>query len=72
MTDIITHTPTITRRIRFPHLRFPNLGIGAAMETLVLALGDAYGSVYAAPFHGHRHRTPVLADEDLEGRDPSW
>ena len=72
MTDIITTAPITTRRISMPHLRIPNLGFAAAMETLFAGLSDAYSSLYAAPFSGHRLRPPVVSHEDLEGRDPSW
>jgi hypothetical protein len=72
MTDIITTAPITTRRITIPHLRIPNLGFAAALETLCAGLADAYSSVYAAPFNGQRRLPPVVSDEDRQGRDPSW
>ncbi len=71
MSQIIA-TPIVIPSVRILRLRWPNLGFTAAMENLILVLGDTYSSVYV-PFYNQCRQTPVLNDERLEdGRDPSW
>ena len=72
MAHITTTAPTTIRRFSLPRLRLPKFGIAAALQPLFQLIGDAYSSVYAAPFTCHRPTKTAVADDDLEGRDPSW
>lgn len=72
MTDMIT-THTITLHQSSPvRLQFPNFGIGQACESLCLAIMDAFAMVYVTPFNAMRRQPPIVVEEDLGGRDPSW
>ena len=72
MTNITTTPPLSVRRIGIRHLRLPHIGIAASLSEFLMFLGDAYSSVYAAPFSCLRRSPQVFVDDDLDGRDPSW
>lgn len=72
MTDIITtHSIAIHEPSRV-RLQFPNFGIGQSCEALCHAIMDAFAMAYVTPFNAMRRQPPIVVEEDLGGRDPSW
>lgn len=70
MADVSTTAPI--RRLKLPRLSFPRLAIGATLNAIFSVMGDAFKMAYLAPYAGLRRQPPIVPDEDLEGRDPSW
>ena len=72
MTDISTIVPTALRRFDLRRPNIPTLGIGASLAAIPRLLGDAFKMAYVDPYTSHGRRPQVVADDDFEGRDPSW
>ena len=72
MADISTTAPTTVRRLKLPRLGFPRLAIGASLNAISGLIGDAFSMAYVAPYTSLRSQPPIVQDDDLEGRDPSW
>lgn len=71
MTDI-SRTAS-TRRLRsLPRLRIPRLAISASLAGISRLIGNAFAMAYVDPYTNHGRRRQVVADDDLEGRDPDW
>jgi len=70
MADISTAAPI--RRLKLPRLSFPRLAIGTTLSAIFGVMGDAFKMAYLAPYTGPRRQPPIVPDDDLEGRDPSW
>ncbi|MFI0845958.1 hypothetical protein [Mesorhizobium sp. IMUNJ 23232] len=71
MTDMSTTTPTTIRRLTLPRPSFPWLAIGATLAAICGVMGNAFKMAYVDPYASHG-RQPVVPDDDLEGRDPTW
>jgi hypothetical protein len=70
--DILGIAPVVVRRSRAQLRRFPRLKVGASLAALFGLVGDAFKMAYVDPYIGHGRRPPVVPDDDLEGRDPTW
>ena len=70
MTHIALTLPANHRRIQFPALTVPRLGLGGA----VVKLGRAYGETLSVACFvpGRPDSLETLPDPELEGRDPRW
>ena len=72
MTDMSTTTPTTIRRLNLPRPGFPRPGIGATLAAICDVMSDALKLAYVAPYTNLRRQPRIVADDDLEGRDPDW
>jgi len=72
MTDIFTAAPITIRRLKLPRLGFPRFEIGASLAAICGLTGDAFKMAYLPPYAGLRRQPPMVPDDDLEGRDPTW
>ena len=72
MTDISTTAPITIRRLVLARLSFPRLEIGASLAVMSGLMGDALNMAYVAPYTSLRRQPQVVADDDLESRDPTW
>jgi hypothetical protein len=72
MTDISTTAAITVRRLNRLRPSFPSLAIGASLNAISGLIGDAFKLAYVTPYTGLRRQPPIVPDDDLEGRDPSW
>ena len=72
MTDIATAAPIKVRRFCLPRLGFPRPGIGAALTGMSGLINDAFRMAYVDSCTSLHRRPQIVADDDLEGRDPTW
>lgn len=72
MTDISTIAPIAARRFAWPLPRMSRLGVGRSLAGISRLLGDAFQMAYVAPYSSHHRPRQVVAEDDLEGRDPAW
>jgi ABC-type antimicrobial peptide transport system permease subunit len=72
MTDMSTKAPITIRRLSLPRLGFRRLGIGASLASICGVMSDALKLAYVAPYTSLRRQPPIVPDEDLGGRDPTW
>lgn len=70
MTDIIPTAPISIRRSSLPRLSLPKIDMGASLYAIARLWSYALDLAYVAPYS--RRRPPVIPDNDIEGRDPSW
>lgn len=72
MTDISTAAPIKVRRFSLPRLGFPRPGIGAALTGMFGLINGALRMAYVDPYTSLHRQPRMVADDDLEGRDPTW
>ena len=72
MTDITNNAPITIRHLSLPRLKFPKLGIAAAITAFSASIFGAYSMAYVTPFDALRGQSSIPDDVDLEGRDPNW
>jgi hypothetical protein len=72
MADISSPAPTTIRRLKLPRLRLPKLAIGASLAAISGLVGDAFKLACVDPYAKIYRQPPIVPDEDLGGRDPSW
>lgn len=72
MTDISTAAPIKIRRFSPPRLGFPRPGIGASLTGMFGLISDALRMSYVDPYTSLHRQPQIVADDDLEGRDPAW
>jgi hypothetical protein len=53
-------------------VRFPRLGIRAALAALTSGYGRAVEMAYVDPYRTSTRQQAAAPEADLEGRDPSW
>jgi hypothetical protein len=71
MTDITITAAISNHRFILQRQSFSNVGIGTSIDAIARLLGDAFSLTYLDPFTSRRGQ-PVIADDNLEGRDPNW
>ncbi|TPK97415.1 MULTISPECIES: hypothetical protein [unclassified Mesorhizobium] len=72
MADILTTGPIIVRRFKLLRRSFPRLAIGASLNAISGLVGDALKMAYVDPYASLGRQPPVVPDDDLKGRDPTW
>ncbi|WP_119389209.1 hypothetical protein [Taklimakanibacter lacteus] len=72
MTDLSTAAPIRIRRPGLKRPGLPGLAIGASLTGLLRLMGDAFRLAYVTPYAGPHRPKRTAAEDDLEGRDPTW
>lgn len=70
MTDITTAGPMNSNRLRLSRLVSAGVALGTNLVEIPTAIGSAFVSVYAEPYHSKSQKAP--ADIRSDGRDPNW
>lgn len=53
-------------------LNTPGCAIGASLVAVTCLPGNAVRMAYVDPYARHHHRPQVVADDEVDGRDPAW
>ncbi len=72
MTESPASAPTTIPRPDARRPRFLGREIGTSLGDEVGLLADAFRLAYVDPYAGRPRRPQIVADDDLDGRDPSW
>lgn len=72
MTESSASVPTTIPRPDARRPRFLGREIGASLAAIVGLLADAFRLAYVDPYAIRRRPPQIVADEDLDGRDPTW
>src|SRR5690349_3821242 len=65
-------SPLTIRRLSLPRQTFPRLEIGASLAAMFSWVGNALNMAYVAPYTSVGRQPQAVAEDDLEGRDPTW
>ena len=72
MTDFTTCAPHTVRYQQLPRVKFPKLGIGAAVLSVSTGIRQAFCMAYVEPYKSPQRQPVIFMDIDLDGRDPNW
>jgi hypothetical protein len=72
MTHIPAAAPIIIRRLNLSRLSFAWPKIGASLAAISSLVADAFIMAHVTPYASLHRQPPVVPDDDLDGRDPTW
>ena len=72
MADICTRVPIAVRRSNLRRLNIPTFRVAASLAALSVLVGDAFKMAYVDSYIGQGRQPPVVPDDELDGRDPTW
>lgn len=71
MTDIPAPDTIALVHLGLPRLTGPLRGLGTSILAMPRSIGRAFAMAYVDPYAGTNRREKV-ADDESDGRDPSW